>query len=472
MKKIKQGNLTHRSKYLFKNMGILAVSNFSSKILVFLLVPLYTSVLSTDEYGTYDLIISTITLVWPILTANIVDAVLRFSLEKSYDKKEIASTGIKYVSGSVVIVGIVLLLLHFYDIFPRLNGLKTYIFLYYVFYVFNQYFAQLAKGLERVKDMGIAGVVSTIVMIASNIFFLVVLKKGLIGFFIANILAQAIPTIYYFIRLKFWGMLTRIKKVSHLEKEMLFYCVPLICTTLGWWVNSTADKYTVAIMCGVAANGLLSVSYKIPSIISTLQGIFTQAWQISAIKEYGEASSESFYGKTFSYLNVAMSSACTFLILLSRPLAHILYSNDFYNAWRFVPFLLISTVLNSASGFVGPILSAKKDSKSLALSAVYGACANIILNIILVYFMGTQGATIATVISSYLIYYIRVRAAKNEFIVNEYWRVLLTWILLVVQAGLEIYLKAWYAEIAIIIIIIIINKKIIKDMLRILFKIF
>ncbi|HAQ8217931.1 TPA: oligosaccharide flippase family protein, partial [Enterococcus faecium] len=51
-----------KTKYLIKNMGILTISNFSSKILVFLLVPLYTSVLSTTEYGTYDLTISTATL--------------------------------------------------------------------------------------------------------------------------------------------------------------------------------------------------------------------------------------------------------------------------------------------------------------------------------------------------------------------------------------------------------------------------
>lgn len=39
-------------KYLFKNVGLLTISNFGSKILSFLLVPLYTSLLTTGEYGT------------------------------------------------------------------------------------------------------------------------------------------------------------------------------------------------------------------------------------------------------------------------------------------------------------------------------------------------------------------------------------------------------------------------------------
>ena len=349
--------MAQRAKYLFKNLGILTISNFSSKILVFLLVPLYTSVLSTSEYGTYDLIISTVSLLFPILTVNIVDAVMRFSMEPEYKKETTASIGIKYVTISIVIIGIGLLTSYWFSIVPSLNGLRIYVFLYYLFYAVNQCFIQLAKGLEHVKDMGIAGVLSTVVTIGANVFFLLVLKKGLIGFFAANIFAQAVQTLFYAIRLRIWKLLRVTKGWSPAEREMLKYSVPLICTALSWWVNSTADKYTVTFMCGVAANGLLSISYKIPNVISTLQGIFTQAWQISAIKEYGEEDSSTFYEKTFQYLNVVMCGACSALIILSKPLARILYANDFYQAWQYVPFLLISTVMNCASGFVGPILS-------------------------------------------------------------------------------------------------------------------
>ena len=101
--------MNSKYKYLIKNMGILTLSNFSSKILVFLLVPLYTSVLSTTEYGIYDLVVSTIQLIFPIITANIVDAVMRFSMDKRYDTKDIASIGIKYLFGGEVVVAIFLI---------------------------------------------------------------------------------------------------------------------------------------------------------------------------------------------------------------------------------------------------------------------------------------------------------------------------------------------------------------------------
>ena len=42
-------------KYLLKNIGLLTLSNFGTKILLFLLLPLYTSILTVEEYGLYDL---------------------------------------------------------------------------------------------------------------------------------------------------------------------------------------------------------------------------------------------------------------------------------------------------------------------------------------------------------------------------------------------------------------------------------
>ncbi|EMN0581576.1 oligosaccharide flippase family protein, partial [Enterococcus faecium] len=152
-----------KTKYLIKNMGILTISNFSSKILVFLLVPLYTSVLSTTEYGTYDLTISTATLLFPILTLNIVDAVMRFLMDKDKNKKNIASIAIKVIFLSVIVFGSVMYLLNITKLWQDVYGLEKYIFLYYISYVWNQFLIQFAKGLEKVKAMGIAGIISTIV---------------------------------------------------------------------------------------------------------------------------------------------------------------------------------------------------------------------------------------------------------------------------------------------------------------------
>lgn len=457
----------NKSKYLMKNMGILTISNFSSKILVFLLVPLYTSVLSTAEYGSYDLAVSIATLLYPILTLNIVDAVMRFSMDQICDRKCIASIGIKFISLSIVIFGVGMYMLNLTGVWPDINGLELLVFFYYISYAFNQFLIQFAKGLERVIDMGVAGVVSTVAMITSNVLFLLVFKWGLTGFFFANILTQLMSCLYLAVRIKVWEYIDFKCGNEQLQKEMLTYSIPLIATAVGWWVNSTADKYVVVFMLGVASNGVLSVSYKIPQIINTLQGIFTQAWQISAIKEYGERDTAEFYGNAFISVNLLMCIACSWLILLTKPLANILYAKDFYQAWQYVPFLLIASVLNCASGLLGPILSAQKNSKAMMWSALIGAGANIIMNVMFVCFIGIQGATIATVICSYIIYVVRKVAVGNEIKIDGYGIVLLTWGLLCVQATVESYLSNYTLEAVIMTVLLVINIKAMKRLLTI-----
>ena len=454
-----------RSKYLIKNVGILTVSNFASKILVFLLVPLYTSVLSTEEVGVFDLIVSTVSLLVPILSLNIVDAVMRFTMDRAKSKDEIAAIGVKFIGISSFIAIIIVIICRNLPQFNVINGLEILIILYYVSYIMNSFLIQFSKGMEKVADLGIAGVVGTAFTIAANILFLLVMKWGLPGFLLANVLGQAIPALYLFIRIQLWRFLRSFSINKELQKEMLLYCVPLIATTVGWWVNSASDKYVVAFMCGVGANGLLSVAYKIPQVINTLHGIFTQAWQISAIKEYDSKDSTKFYGRSFLILNVLLAAACAWLIVLSKPVGRILYQKDFYAAWQYVPFLLISCVLNSASGFCGSILSAKKDSKSMAMSAVYGAGVNVVLNITFVYLIGIQGATIATVISSFIIYYVRKKAVGDAIEIDGYGRVLITWALLCAQALVEIYLPYWWLEVILMAIMLIININTIKDLL-------
>lgn len=462
--------MNKRSNYLFKNVGILAISNFASKFLVFLLVPLYTGVLSTEEYGTYDIIVSTVTLLYPILTLNIVDAVMRFLMDKCCSKESVATIGIKYIMGSMLIVAVCLTVVRQLNLWDGIRGLELYVFLYYASYVLNQFFIQFAKGLEKVTDMGVSAIISTAVMLGANILLLIVFRRGLNGFFEASIISQTSSVVYFIFRIKIWKYI-RIKKTDKsLKTEMLLYCTPLIATALGWWINSTSDKYVVTIMCGVAVNGVFSVAYKMPQIINTLQSIFIQAWQISAIKEYGNDDSASFYGSAFIFINLLMVAACAVMILLTKPLAKIMYANEFYSAWRYVPALLISCVINSASGFLGPILSGRKDSRAMALSAVYGAVANVVMNIVFVHFVGAQGATVATVIASLIIYIVRKRAVGDDLKIENYGRVLLTWMLLCVQACIEIFTQLWYLEVIIILMMAVINKSEIELVLKRIFK--
>ena len=422
----------NRTKYLIKNVGLLTLSSFSSKILVFLMVPLYTGVLSTQEYGEYDLVSTTIQLLIPILSLNINEAVMRFLME-SKRQDEILSIGLKYVLIATLIMGIGLSVNIILSVYAPIKNYSMLIFLYFFASVFYQYTVPAAKGMEKVLDISIAGTLATVCTVVLNVMLLLKLKAGLRGFYVSYIFGQLTPATYLVLKT---GICKRLKIVTDkkLNNDMVKYAAPMITNSLGWWVNNISDRYVVTAICGVAINGIYSVSYKIPTILTTIQQIFIQAWQISAIKESDKKDAATFYGHMIVILNCVTVIGCIMLIWTTKIIAHFLYAKDFFDAWRYVPFLLLSSVINSASGILGPILNADKNSLAMGRSAVVGAATNILLNIVLVRQMGAQGAAIATAISSYVIYRCRLIAVGDRIKIERYYQLPITWILLAVQS--------------------------------------
>ena len=448
-------------KYLFKNVGILFIGNFASKVLVFLLVPLYTYALTTSGYGIFDLSASVATLLYPVLTLNVADGVMRYLLDKE-NKNDVIRIGITYMLFSIMICFVGILAVKQTALFRDYKDLYVIIFLYFCTYVLNQFFIQTAKGLEKVNIMAIAGLASTMVMLIGNIVFLLYLKIGLKGFYYANIISQIISIIILIIGTDFWNAIKKSHFDKSLNTKLIKYSFPLIFSTLGWWINSSSDKYAVTALCGIASNGILAVAYKIPAILNTIFGMYGQAWQISAIKEHDDDSSIDFYSDSFIFLNYTYCIFCSILICFIKLISKILFSNDFYLAWQYVPFLIISSIFNMASGFVGPLLLAEEKTKPIAKSAVIGATINVVLNIVMVYMIGIQGACIATAVSSFIIYYYRKKAASKLFQIKKYSICILLWIMVVLQAFIKVYLHIDYIDYLILFVEVIICRNVLK----------
>src|SRR5699024_3025078 len=159
--------MDNRYKYLIKNTGVLTISNFSSKILTFLMVPLYTNVLTTAEYGTYDLSISTVSLLTPILSLNVVDGVMRYSMDARYDRAEVFTTGFRYTVLATFMFSLLLFAnstIHLVNVFC---GNELLIILYFVTSLLYSLITQFAKGCEAVKQMAIAGIISNVILVST-----------------------------------------------------------------------------------------------------------------------------------------------------------------------------------------------------------------------------------------------------------------------------------------------------------------
>lgn len=396
-----------RYKYLFKNIGLLTLSSFATKLLSFFLVPLYTNILSTIEYGVYDIFNVTIGVLIPILTLNIQESVMRFAMEKKYDRVSVISTGMRcfFIGLAVVSVG---LAINF--IFGWSNIVKDYVGFFLLMYL-SQSLSGIVlayiRGIEHIADLSVSSVVNSFVVITCNIVFLTVFRWGLAGYFLANIIGPLFQSVYLLLKTRSIADIHLSRKYAKYEKEMLTYSKPMIANSIAWWVNNVSDRYIVIYFCGIAQNGIYSVASKIPSILNIFQGIFSQAWALSAIKDFDKEDKDGFFANTYKSYNCLMVIICSFIIVFDKFLARLLYAKGFFSAWQYVPWLSIAIVFGALSGYIGGFFSAVKNSKIFAQSTIVGAITNVILNLIFTPLIGALGAAIATTVCYFITWIFR-----------------------------------------------------------------
>lgn len=389
--------MKEKYSYLSKNIFLFMISGFVPKILIFALVPIYTSCLTTREYGISDLISTTVTLLLPIFTLDIQDAVMRFAMDKKCDRKDVFSIALKVIFIGFIIILVGVLIISQLKIKNLKNSYLLFFCIMYLTSAINNSVSLFCRGIDKVKVMVSAGILYSVVSVVSNIIFLVYLKWELTGYLIANSLGAAISLIWCFIAADLFSYI-KFNTSKEVLKEMLMYSFPLIFSVLSWWVNNASDRYILTWISGIGISGLYAVSYKIPSILSVFQNIFFQAWSISAIKEFDKNDSDGFISHMYTMLNFGMVLLCSGVMIGNMIIAKILYSREFFDAWRFVPPLLISVVFNAMSLFIGSIFTAVKDTKTLSISTIIGAVVNTICNFLFIYLFGGYGAALATLV--------------------------------------------------------------------------
>lgn len=457
-------------KKLLNNSFIFAVGRLGSKLLAFFLVPLYTYYLSTSEYGTVDLVITTVNMLLPIVSASMFDAVLRFIMD---DKKETDSVMMNALNVSVLGFAVALL---FYPVLVWLDLIgdsTTVLFMYIILFVqiLERIFAEYARAIGEVKKFAINGILITITTGAFNIFFLVYLQIGVPGYFISMILANIISIMYLIFSTQAYKHfnLSLIKKP--MMKLLLIYSVPLIPNALMWWLINASSRYFIRYFIGVSANGLFAVASRIPSLITIVTQIFMQAWQLSAIEEYESENKSKFYSTVFNYLSSFLFIGTSAVIVILKPAFGLLFSADYYEAWIVVPFLMLSAVFSSFSGFLGTNYIAAKQTKGVFKTSVYGGIISITLNFALISSLGIVGAGLSSMLSFAAIWILRLYDTKKFIDMKTDWKLFFANLFIIaIQISVLMSELGSLIEVLICGVLFIILLLINRELLKIIFK--
>lgn len=401
---------------LIKNIGLFTLSNLAAKLISFIFLPIYTAYLTTEEYGVIDMANVMQGLLWPIISLSIAEALLRFALDVKNDKKKVISSALVLILPGLVLLTVV---------FPCINTgtvldqYKLECLVYFICVSLNTFLGVYARAVDRVKLMVINSTVSCFSIAALNVVFLSILHMRAEGYFLALIIGNMISVISYLI----FGKVHEIFSIRYVDlilcKQMLLFSVPLIPNAVFWWVNSSLDRIYLTSMLSLAEVGLYAVAGKIPTLLTTVTSIFQQAWSISAIKEIDSEDRSTFFSNIFNVYSFLVAICSVTLIVASKILAFLLFSNEFFEAWYIVPILVFAFYYSSLNIYYGSIFTAAKNTKIIFVTTGLGAVVNIVLNYFMILIFGLIGAAIATCVSNGMVWLIRAVTSRRLVPLNS-----------------------------------------------------
>lgn len=396
---------------LLSNTAIFTVGKFVSKLIVIFMLPFYTSCLSNAQYSTADLITNLCNLIIPIAALGVGEGIFREAAGKSQDKEEFFTNGIVIMLFGTLAVAALSPLLLLIDTFsPYILLIIGYIIASNIHSVCSQYVCAIGKT----KLFAAQGILNTMITVGFNIIFLAGFSMGVEGYVLSILLGDLLSAMFVFFYARLYRAIQPRKINMGTIKTLLRFSLPLVPSTVFWWITSVSDRYMVAFMRSEAENGLYAVAYKIPTLLTYVVTIFNDAWKLSAASDSDvESERINFYSQTYKYYQSIMFMGGAALCFGSWIISRILFAEAFRSAWVLVPILTVATVFTALDTFLGSAyFTVRKTSMSLYTSLL-GAVVNIILNLLLIDKYGAMGASVATLISYFVVFMVRAVTMKR-----------------------------------------------------------
>lgn len=394
---------------LVSNTALFAVSTFSSKLLSYFLTAYHTRMVATDAYGGIDLIVSIGNFMIPLVSLGISNAIIRFGLQRGVDKRELYTNGLLSVFAGFAIMALSWPLIQLIPyVRQTVGGMWIYLLLFVLMSCLRTLNCQFVRAREMVRLYAFDGILCTLTNLLFNILFLSGFSLGATGIILAMICSDTCSALFLFLVSRIWKYVSFRRINRELWRRMLAYSVPLISASLFWWVTSTSDKVFISAMIGTDANGLFAASYKLPTVLTIVATLFTEAWQISAFTDGTKKGRTAFFSRVFGVYQSLMFMAGAGIIWLCKPVMSVFVAESYFEGWRFIPLLTMATLFNSFDNFLNSIYMLEKRSDLSLVTMGAGAALNLVLNAVCIPLWGVQGAALATFASYFFVFCLRI----------------------------------------------------------------
>ena len=387
-----------REKELIKNTGIITIGRVCTQMISFFLLPLYTAVFSTTEFGIVDLFNTIIAFLLPILTIQIDQALFRFLIDARDDEQ--SKTKLITSAFSFVLIGIIAYSVLFGCVQKFINNEYKYFLLINVLAnMLSTLMLQVSRGLGYNKQYSIGSFIVAAFTVILNVLFIVVLKLGVYGMFMAIFMANILATIYLIVAKKTYRYISFKFFDKKLLKSMCKYSAALIPNAVSWWVINVSDRAIISSVMSVAANGIYAAANKFSGMYINAYNIFNIAWTESAAVHINDQDKDEYFSKT---INTGFKVFACFALIIIGVTPFVfpwLINAKFADAYNQIPLLMLSSLFNVGVGLVSVIYVAKKRSFDISKTSIIAAIINIVVNLVLIKKIGLYAASISTIVA-------------------------------------------------------------------------
>lgn len=431
---------------LAKNTFILAFGKFSSQLVTFLMLPIYTAYLEPSEYGIVDLVVTYVALLAPTLTLQMQMAAFRFLIDARGDDEEktrVFSNCLHIcVLMMVPIIGAFILINVFWPI-PYFWIIISIIFLS----ALSGLSLQTARGLGENLHFSIASIVMGVVTVCSNLILILVFEMGATGLLISLAVAHLATVLYLVFSLHLYRFISIRVGSRSFKRELLRYSTPLIPNGISWWVVNAADRTLISIFLGLAANGVFAIASKFPFIFTAIFSVFGLSWTESASLHINSTDRDQFFTKTFNNAFRIFGSLGIGIIAFLPFVFPIFVDSSFQEAYIYIPIMLLGALFNSVVGLYSAIYVAKKLTLQVASTSIIAAIISITINLIFIHFIGLFAAAAANAVAYLTLAIYRHFDAKKYVSINIEKRLILILTLSYALATFTYYLNTLYLNV-------------------------
>ena len=393
-------------KIFLKDALVYSVSGWLSRLLGFILIPLYTRIFSPSDFGVLDLIaVSTSFLIFG-LPLGLDSALTRFFCASKSDQEKRAYFSTVFWTKIFSYVPIIFILIL---VSPTINELlfsnlnQRPLIIWALVSVFTSslwlFFLQLYRLQLKSFGYSILSVIYFISNLILTIYLLVFVRTGIIGIYWAKVITDSI--MMCFMLSKNRSFLCRPQ--LNLLKKMLFFGLPLVPSALAYFIMEYLDRYFIKAYWGLAPLGIYAVAYKLSNVLRLIGLGFNTAWSPFFYSVYDTKDGARKISLIFKGYALVLLSVVLCISLFSKEILLFFTTPDYVDAHKVVYIIMFSLFVYLTTDYFCIGIGIKKKTYHRLWAGIIASCTNFFLNWMLIPKFGIAGAAWATFFS-YLIY--------------------------------------------------------------------